>query len=369
MRSPFALHLDFRSGGSAEWIGGAFQFAAAQMAAGHQGSEAIDGLSELLFVEAIQLYVQTIDELGTCWLAGLKDPFVSRALGIMHARIEEAWTVDKLGREMGLSRSALAARFNEVIGLPAMRCLTNWRLHVAARKLIDSNRSVVPVAPEVGYDLEASLTRAFKRVMSVPPGAWRRMRGSYGRTGLDLDLVWSEFGAMRASAAMTVNNIVRLDQLPARSRLCRGERHGPRQGAERPRHPDHRHRRADPVERLAGGDRGGRGGVGSSPLPHGTRLRRMAGRIRISRFESDADMGDGHGGRRDAATPARVVGLSVFDGCSGADAGCRHRRRLRLYGLDVSAVRRAARQLRGGGHARRSKPARVPAFGGAGASG
>jgi AraC-like DNA-binding protein len=174
---PSALHLDSRSGGSAEWIRNTFQFAAEQIAAGHQGSEAMMGkLSELLFVEAIQLYVRTIDESGRGWLAGLKDPFVSRALGLMHARIEEPWTVDKLGREIGLSRSALAGRFNEVIGLPPMQYLTNWRIHVAARRLIDSNKPVLQVAQEVGYDSEASFTRAFKRVMNVPPGAWRRMR-------------------------------------------------------------------------------------------------------------------------------------------------------------------------------------------------
>lgn len=174
---PSALHLDARRGGSAEWIRNTFQFAAEQITAGHQGSEAIMGkLSELLFVEAIQLYVQTLGESSTGWLAGLKDPFVSRAMALLHARIAEPWTVDHLGREVGLSRSALAARFNEIMGLPPMQYLTNWRIHVAARRLIEGNRPVAQIAQDVGYDSEASFARAFKRIMNMPPGAWRRLR-------------------------------------------------------------------------------------------------------------------------------------------------------------------------------------------------
>lgn len=174
---PSALRLNMRNSESAAWIRSTFRYAAEQIAAGRQGSEAIMGkLSEVLFVEAIQRYVETLGEAGTGWFAGLKDPFVSRALALLHARIEEPWTVDQLGRETGLSRSALAARFNEIIGLPPMQYLANWRIHVAARKLIEGNKPVLQIAQEVGYESEASFTRAFKRIMDMPPGAWRRLR-------------------------------------------------------------------------------------------------------------------------------------------------------------------------------------------------
>ncbi len=175
---PSALCLDVRNSSSADWIRNTFQYAAEQIAAGHLGSDAImSKLSELLFVEAIQRYVETAESTGTGWLSALRDPFVSRALALLHARIEEPWTVDRLGREIGLSRSALAGRFNEVLGLPPMQYLTNWRIHVAARKLLDSNRPISQIAQEVGYDSEASFARAFKRVMQASPGAWRRPRG------------------------------------------------------------------------------------------------------------------------------------------------------------------------------------------------
>lgn len=174
---PAALRLDARDGSAGNWIGNTFHHAAEQIAAGRTGSEVLmSKLSELLFVEAIQRYAETLTGERTGWLAGLKDQYVSRAMALMHAGIGELWTVEKLGREVGLSRSALADRFNAVLGVPPIQYLSNWRIHVAAHELVNSSKSVLQVAREVGYDSEASFTRAFKRVMDVPPATWRRQR-------------------------------------------------------------------------------------------------------------------------------------------------------------------------------------------------
>jgi AraC-like DNA-binding protein len=112
----------------------------------------------------------------TGWLAGLKDPYVSRALALLHAHLRDPWTVDALGREVGLSRSALADRFIRVIGVLPMQYLTNWRTQVAAQELLNSGKSIPQIADEIGYESEASLTRAFKRLMGVPPATWRRQQ-------------------------------------------------------------------------------------------------------------------------------------------------------------------------------------------------
>lgn len=176
---PAALRLQMRDGSAGDWIRSSFHHAAEQIAAGHMGSEvALGKLSELLFVEAIQRYVQTLPEQQTGWLAGLKDPYVSRALALLHARIAAPWTVDALSREVGLSRSALAERFGAVLGMPPMQYLANWRIHVAAHELVSSGKSILHIAQEVGYDLEASFTRAFKRTMGTPPATFRRQRAA-----------------------------------------------------------------------------------------------------------------------------------------------------------------------------------------------
>jgi len=72
---PAVLCLDYREGPSAEWIRKTFSYAADEIAAGRMGSETVFAkLSELLFVEAIRRYAESLPEGHTGWLAGLRDP-------------------------------------------------------------------------------------------------------------------------------------------------------------------------------------------------------------------------------------------------------------------------------------------------------
>ena len=172
---PAVLRFDTRQGSAAAWMRSSLEFAADEIAARRAGSETVLAkLSELLFVEALRRYVEGLPEEQTGWLAGLKDPFVSRALSLLHGRVAKEWTVDDLGREVGLSRSALADRFTRLIGEPPMRYLARWRIQVAAHQLRNSDTPLARIAEQVGYESEAAFNRAFKRSFGVPPATWRR---------------------------------------------------------------------------------------------------------------------------------------------------------------------------------------------------
>lgn len=172
---PPILHFDTNQNGAGAWMRSSLEFAASENAMRRAGSETVLAkLSELLFVEALRRHVETLADEHTGWLAGLKDPFVSRALSLLHARVAEQWTVDDLGREVGLSRSALADRFTRLIGEPPMRYLARWRIQVAALQLRNTDATLARIAEHVGYESEAAFNRAFKRSFGVPPATWRR---------------------------------------------------------------------------------------------------------------------------------------------------------------------------------------------------
>ena len=129
-------------------------------------------LAELLYVEVLRRYAHHLPVGQTGWLAGLRDPQVGRALRHLHSDSAQAWTVEALARAVGLSRSALALRFAELIGESPMHYLTAWRMHLA-RQMLQENRYTIPdVAARVGYNSEAAFNRAFKRSAGVPPGMW-----------------------------------------------------------------------------------------------------------------------------------------------------------------------------------------------------
>lgn len=175
---PPLLVLNVEQGGAADWICSTFQYAADEVSAGRPGSETVLAkLSELLFVEAVRRYAETLPEGQTGWLAGLRDPHVARALALMHRDITRRWTVDDLGREVGLSRSALADRFIRLIGVPPIQYLASWRMQVAAQNLRDTSASLAQIAENVGYDSEAAFSRAFKKAIGAAPATWRRSNG------------------------------------------------------------------------------------------------------------------------------------------------------------------------------------------------
>ncbi len=131
-------------------------------------------LTELMFVEVLRDFIESLPAEQTGWFAGLRDPFVGRALQRLHAAPDRDWTVEELGRAVGLSRSALVDRFNALVGEPPMTYLTHWRIQLATQMLRDSHASVATIASQVGYASEAAFSRAFRRVVGQPPAAWRR---------------------------------------------------------------------------------------------------------------------------------------------------------------------------------------------------
>lgn len=141
------------------------------------GSAMLGRLSELMFVDVVRRYVEGLPSDRTNWLAGLRDPFVGRALAALHRTPERDWTIEGLARETGLSRSALADRFAQFVGQPPMHYLTSWRMQLAATYLRTGRDSVLVVANRVGYESEAAFSRAFKKAVGVPPGQWRLRRG------------------------------------------------------------------------------------------------------------------------------------------------------------------------------------------------
>lgn len=172
---PRVLKVDMSRAGSSSWIESSLQLAVRRLSEGEIASSSVmSRLSELMLVEAVRSYAQSLPAEQTGWLAGMRDPAVGRALALVHGRIDHPWTTDELAREVALSRSAFTERFATLVGMPLKRYLTFWRLQLAKDRLRVGRQPVAQIAYEVGYEAEAAFNRAFKREFGVPPAAWRK---------------------------------------------------------------------------------------------------------------------------------------------------------------------------------------------------
>jgi len=172
---PAVVHVRGEGGRALTWLETTLDLIAQEATAGRPGGEVlINRLTEALFIQVIRAHLEARTSPEPSWLAGLCDPRIASALGLIHREPGEAWTVDTLATRVGLSRSGFSARFRDLVGEPPLHYLTRWRMQVASNHLQDGRLSLAEVAEAVGYRAEASFSRVFKRMVGVAPGAYRR---------------------------------------------------------------------------------------------------------------------------------------------------------------------------------------------------
>jgi transcriptional regulator GlxA family with amidase domain len=134
----------------------------------------LDRLLEVILIEALRYRPTEIGEGGRGLLAGLADPKIGRALRIMHSDTKRPWTLVALAREVGMSRSALASRFAQVVGVPPIEYLANWRMTLAKSALASSEVSMIDIAEIAGYQSVSAFSTAFKRETGLSPSLYVR---------------------------------------------------------------------------------------------------------------------------------------------------------------------------------------------------
>ncbi|MAL97886.1 MAG: AraC family transcriptional regulator [Alteromonadaceae bacterium] len=174
---PRVIHARASELSEDSWTGQLARLAEAESRSSRPGGEAVlERMSEMMFVDLVRHYLSTLPPSHTGWLSALRDSHVGRALRLMHSRPAEAWTLERLSGDVGLSRSALQERFAELLGQAPMQYLRCWRMQVASNLLVESNAKIATIARDVGYESEEAFSRSFKRIVGEPPAAWRRDR-------------------------------------------------------------------------------------------------------------------------------------------------------------------------------------------------
>lgn len=172
---PEAIHIDAAASPRTRWMRDVFELMAIEAREFHPGGEAvITRLADVLVIQAIRSWMETAPAARTGWLGAMQDKEIGRALALIHRDPARDWTVASLASEVGLSRSAFAARFSELVDEPAIQYVTRWRMQVAQSTLETESVTVAELADRLGYRSEAAFARAFKRVIGTSPGAVKR---------------------------------------------------------------------------------------------------------------------------------------------------------------------------------------------------
>ena len=132
----------------------------------------LERLLEVMLVEALRHPSAFQIETPKGFLAGLSDPVVAAALSAIHGDVQRNWTVEQLAATAGASRSAFAARFTRIVGLPPIDYLLNWRMALARDALQSGRGSLSDVAFQCGYQSASAFSTAFRRVVGCAPARY-----------------------------------------------------------------------------------------------------------------------------------------------------------------------------------------------------
>lgn len=134
-----------------------------------------DRLFEVVLIQLLRWLLDHPEEAGIQpgLITGLSDARLARALIAMHEAPGDAWNLERMAACAGMSRSAFAATFREVVGQTPADYLTDWRVSLAQARLRDGT-PVKLLADELGYANPSALSRAFQAKVGQSPREWLR---------------------------------------------------------------------------------------------------------------------------------------------------------------------------------------------------
>ena len=176
---PNVIRIETWSDDSDGWLQSTMQFISREARELRPGGETvITRLADILVIQAIRKWIDTAPEAKGGWLNALRDHQIGQAIIAIHREPANDWTVNSLAETVNMSRSAFSEKFTELVGQPAMRYLTHWRMQLAHAKIRESSVPLAAIAFDLGYRSEATFSRAFKRVFDISPGSVRSKKNN-----------------------------------------------------------------------------------------------------------------------------------------------------------------------------------------------
>lgn len=171
---PERSFISTDDGAGLEWLRRTGSLMDGEIVDGHPGAIAMmDRICELFLIQILRHLLKHAGE-SAGFVAALDDVHINKALQNIHAAPGQAWNLENLADLAGLSRSAFAKRFHDLVGIPPKAYLTMWRMQKARSLLRNPYKLLEQIAVEVGYSSDVALIRAFQRHFGMSPTEMRR---------------------------------------------------------------------------------------------------------------------------------------------------------------------------------------------------
>lgn len=132
-------------------------------------------LADVLAASIIRAWVECACSDSSGWIAAVRCPQIGKVLAAIHMQPEHDWSVAALASLMGASRSSFTDKFTRTLGESPAKYVARVKMFQARSWIARDGMRIAVAANRLGYDSEASFSRAFKRIVGHPPSEVREV--------------------------------------------------------------------------------------------------------------------------------------------------------------------------------------------------
>jgi AraC family transcriptional regulator len=143
-----------------------------ELSSGYQGSSLfVEAIAQSLAGHLVRTYA---DETTYEYKGGLPGFRLRKVRDLMVTHLEEEFSLIRLAREADMSEFHFSRAFKRTTGLSPSQYFIRLRLEKARRLLRETNRSVIEIGLNVGYNSPSHFARIFRREVGISPNEYRR---------------------------------------------------------------------------------------------------------------------------------------------------------------------------------------------------
>jgi AraC-like DNA-binding protein/mannose-6-phosphate isomerase-like protein (cupin superfamily) len=171
---PDMIYLESAKSTYSSWMSNTVRVISEEAEQTQIGGETIlTRLADVLVIQALRYWITHNAEAKQGWLFAMKDRRIGKSLSLIHSNPERQWTLESLGREIGMSRTAFASNFTALVGEPMLQYLTKWRMNLAVMRLKEGEKVTPELIEQLGYRSESAFRRTFKKVTGKNTSAFQ----------------------------------------------------------------------------------------------------------------------------------------------------------------------------------------------------
>lgn len=98
---------------------------------------------------------------------------IQRAIDFINGNVNNELNLDEIARRAYMSKSYFSKIFHVITGYSVKEYVTAYRLYLAAQDLLMTDKKIIHIAFEYGFNSQQTFTKAFARFYGMPPGSFR----------------------------------------------------------------------------------------------------------------------------------------------------------------------------------------------------